>query len=285
MAELTDRGLAPKTIRTYWGRIRTILDWCIEEGLAPRDQTRRVQLPDKPDYRKTDLDQISSRRMAKILGATPERFEPFMEFLYRTGLRMGEAVALEVDKVRVLAPGTVLADGDHDSIAEFTVAELGDRTGALIIDQHLTQGYKMADTPTKNGHELILPVTSETLRLIRFQLDTYGPARGGFVFSGSRGGRLNVSGFYHHVLPVIREVAGDRFRPHSCRAAFTTDIRRLVSKEVADALVNHLPDRRDVSANHYDYVSWEERVAAVEAREAEIAPYLPSRFEVEEVAA
>jgi integrase len=154
-------------------------------------------------------------------------------------------------------------------------------SGFLIVDRHQVRGGEsVPGTKTTSGEHLV-PVTSDTLMMIRTHLDQFGPGHDGPVFSNTVGSPVNQDDFSSRITPTIRKVAGERWRPHLLRSAAQTDFRRVSDRGVADALLNHKPGANDIAGAHYDTVTWAEKVEAVEARGVMVAEFLFAQPEVE----
>lgn len=106
--DLARRGLAPKTIKNAVHLLSSVMGLAVDEGKIGRNPVRRVRLPavgadsNEPKF-------LAVEEASALIGATPEHYQPFVTFLFGTGLRWSEATALQARHVD-LASGTVRVD-------------------------------------------------------------------------------------------------------------------------------------------------------------------------------
>ena len=194
VSHLVGRGLAPSTIARKISAVRGLHRFLAAEGLADGDPTVHVASPQRPAaLPKALLLEDVERLLDRPDRGTPlgRRDRALLEFLYATGARVTEAVALD------------LADLDLD---EATAILTG-----------------------KGDKQRLVPVGGHALRAIRTYLPDRMTLRGtkrdpGAVFLNARGGRLSRQG----VWGIVRRAAAgagiraDRVSPHVLRHSAAT---------------------------------------------------------------
>jgi integrase len=96
------KGRAPKTIRNVHGPIYAAMETAVRLGYRPDNPCPGVQLPtgEKP---KDEALFLTHAEFGLIMEAMGERYKTFTEFLVMTGTRFGEATAVTVADVDLLA--------------------------------------------------------------------------------------------------------------------------------------------------------------------------------------
>jgi integrase len=176
VADMTDEGLSAARIHQALRVVRQSLSVAVDDGLIVRNPAAKVKLPRVEKRRQRFLTAFELSRLADECGD----YGPFVWFLGWSGLRLGEAVALRVDKVDV-------------ETRRVRVEE-----SATEIDGHLTFG----PTKTHETRTVILP----RLAIDRLELD--GKAEDDFVFTAPRGGPLRAHNFRRRVFTPAAERIG-----------------------------------------------------------------------------
>jgi len=83
-------GLRPKTVRNIWATMRDLLGQAKREGLI-----REIPQPVLPRVRKTDQPWFSLQQMNAVIAVSAPTYSTLYRLLAETGLRIGEALALE----------------------------------------------------------------------------------------------------------------------------------------------------------------------------------------------
>src|SRR5512139_183751 len=97
------RPLSPKTIRNVHGILHKILDEAVRQRLIRINPATGTGMPPKARH---EMRFLTEPEVGRLLAATPERWRPLVTLFVATGLRYGEAVALRVGDVDLVA-GTV----------------------------------------------------------------------------------------------------------------------------------------------------------------------------------
>ena len=193
LAHLYDRTQKPATIRRKLASLRSLFRFLSREHRIARDPARLLRLPRMP---KT-LPDVPNTAITNALvdGATREEFErPFpqrdrllLELLYGCGLRVSEAVGLDLESF--------------------------DRTERWIR----VRG--------KGNKERQVPYGSKSAEALDVYLGLRGAAHDSALFLNHRGLRLTDRGARNIVKFYATHVVGDSsIHPHTLRHAFATDL-------------------------------------------------------------
>ncbi|WP_217923147.1 tyrosine-type recombinase/integrase [Miltoncostaea oceani] len=97
---LTDKGLAPATVRIVMAPVRALFATAVEEGLLRVNPAAGLRLGAgaklDPTEKRRALDE---GQLARLIEETPERWRLIVRFLAQTGLRVGELIALRWEDV------------------------------------------------------------------------------------------------------------------------------------------------------------------------------------------
>jgi len=91
---------APTTVETIYGRFRTFMNWCVEEGRITVSPAKKVKIPSRRKRPHTYLKPDQVRLLADSISPTYSRF---IWALALTGMRMGELTELrhgDIDRAR-----------------------------------------------------------------------------------------------------------------------------------------------------------------------------------------
>lgn len=102
VAGLAAKGLEASTIRHYAVVLSVLWEHAERRGSAQGNPWKRVRLP-KPAQR--DYQIIDAEEADRLVSACDPRIAPLVSVLAETGLRLGEALALRWQDVRMPAPG------------------------------------------------------------------------------------------------------------------------------------------------------------------------------------
>ena len=92
ISEQTGAGISPKTIRNEHGLLSTLLAHAVSRGWCDTNAAKGVRLPVKAKH---DMLVLTNEQYAAIHAHMDPAYQPFIEFLAVTGMRWGEATALQ----------------------------------------------------------------------------------------------------------------------------------------------------------------------------------------------
>lgn len=193
LATLADRGLAASSIARKLAAVRELHRFAVSEGFAERDPTLRAEGPSIP----APLPKALSVSEATALVEAPDtstalgrRDRALLEFLYATGSRVAEAVALDLTDV-----------------------DLEERS-ALVTGKGNRQRLVPLGSQAVSAIRAYLP---DRLRLRRSAGDS------GALYLNARGGRLTRQGVWKIVRKHARQAGvGGRVSPHVLRHSAAT---------------------------------------------------------------
>lgn len=133
-----NRVLAPSSIARTLVAVRSFHRFCASEGLLPNDPTEEVGAPRVPQGIPKALDEDDVEALlGAVVGDTPraQRDRALLEMLYATGIRISEAVGLDLGDVDLEAGLVrVLGKGDKER-----VVPIG-RSAQRVMDAYLRDG-------------------------------------------------------------------------------------------------------------------------------------------------
>lgn len=195
LAYLHTLGLAPRSVERALAALRSYLDYLVGEGVLGYNPARNVSSPRKtrpvPDVVPRDLIEV----VLDSIEDTPagRRDRSIFEFLYGSGLRVGELVGLD------------LADVD--------------------------QKQRLLRVRGKGKKERIVPFGRKALEALMVYLPDRArwrrsaPGRDDALFVNQRGGRLTARSVRRALDQAVSRVAsGADLHPHSLRHAFATHL-------------------------------------------------------------
>jgi len=190
-----DPGLAPTSLRRRAASIRGFYRFAFGEGLIGVDVAQHIDLPRQPRLLPETL---TIDEVVRLLEAAPDlRGRALLELLYASGLRISEALGLDVEQLSVDGAFVrVIGKGDRERLVP-----VGD-VALDWLNRWLTEG-----------------------RPALLALGHVSPERGGPLFLGDRGRRLaRQQGF--GVVKAAARTAGlsDRISPHTLRHSFATHL-------------------------------------------------------------
>ncbi|MBY4798040.1 tyrosine recombinase XerC [Collinsella sp. AGMB00827] len=171
LANLSQAGLAPKSIAAHLSSMRSLYRWLVIEDIIQNDPTAALMAPKLP---KTLPHTLTATQMDRFL-KTPDTSRPdglrdacFLEFLYASGARISEAANLTIDS---FSPGYKTArlhgKGDKERIVPLH------RSARLLMEDYLLEARPelLAKARLPQMHERAVfistrgrPMTADALR-------------------------------------------------------------------------------------------------------------------------
>ncbi len=192
-----EKHVSAKTIANLRALLSSAFGYAIEQGLRPDNPMRRLRRTRAGEHERADMVCLTPQEFGHLRALMPERWRPFVTVLAGTGMRFGEAVALTVGDVDLLAPTPIVRV-----------------TKAL---RRTTNGFEIGPPKSRRSRR--------TISLSRDLVDTLVPLvardRDEPLFIGANGVRVSHSNFYNRVwLPAARQFGaetGRRPRIHDLR--------------------------------------------------------------------
>ena len=195
----SDPGLAPSSLRRRAAAIKGLYRFAYGEGLITVDIAAHLDLP-RPSRRLPDT--LTVEEVERLLDATdtssaPVRDRALLELLYAAGLRVSEAIGLDVEDLSVNG-GFVRVIGKGDKERLVPIGEVAiDAVGPWLDD--------VRPTLLARAH--------------------VAPLRGGPLFLGPRGGRLARQQAWGAVRGAAQRAGlAARVSPHTLRHSFATHL-------------------------------------------------------------
>ena len=188
-------GLAPTSLRRRAASIRGFYRFAYGDGLIDRDVAAHIDLPRQPRLLPETL---TVADVEALLDAAPDlRSRALLELLYASGLRVSEALGLDLEDLSLDGGYVrVIGKGDKERLVP---------VGDVALDW---LGRWLADARP----ELLA-------------IHHVAPVRGGPLFVGDRGGRLARQQAFAMVRSAARKAGlPDRVSPHTLRHSFATHL-------------------------------------------------------------
>jgi len=185
-----DRGLSSKTIRNHHALLSATFATAIADGHATTNPCRGVRVPQVE--RVSDKVFLSSGELAILTAAIPVRYQPLIITLAGTGLRWGEATALEVGDVDLDAAVPLLR-----------ITKAWKRTG--------TQAAVLGPPKSRAGVRTV-SLPPEVVEALAPLMD--GRATSDLLFTAPGGGRLRHDHFFDRVWKPTLDKLNSRQDEH-----------------------------------------------------------------------
>jgi integrase len=199
-------GLAPKTVVNIKAVISSLMNHAFEDGLIMGNPVARLGKFIKRKDPKADINPLTrdeARAFLEAVGEHTPRYLPFFLCALRTGMRLGELLALEWGNV------------------DF-------RGGFIEVRRSFTHGYFTTPKNHKSRRVDMSPQLAETLKELRTERKREALARGWgevpeLVFVNETGGLISESNLRNRVFFKALEKAGlRRIRIHDLRHGFAS---------------------------------------------------------------
>lgn len=165
-AWVSGMGKAARTVDTIYGRFRSFLNWCVEEGRIVASPAKGVNLPQGV---KREHIYLTVAEVERPAGSIAPHYRDLVWFLATTGLRFGEAAELRTKDIHL-------------------------RRQRLRVARSITDvGGRMIIGPPKNGLERDVPMTAFVAEQLQNRLQ--GKARDDLVFPTPRGKAMRSNNF------------------------------------------------------------------------------------------
>jgi integrase len=191
------KDLSAKTIANQHGLLSATMATAVRKGIRPDNPCRGVKLP-KNTATEDPIRFIERGEWANIIAHMDKHFRPFFQLLVGTGLRFGEATALEAKDFKLNTPTPTV---------KVSKAWKEDGEG----------GYYIGPPKTKRSKRTVslAPSTVEAVR------EMVAAAGDGYVFKLKRGGVMRSGSTFNRAWSPALIAAGipkaDRPRIHDCR--------------------------------------------------------------------
>lgn len=172
-------GKAARTVDTIYGRFRSFLNWCVEEGRIVASPAKGVNLP---QGQKREHIYMTVAEVERLAGAIAPHYKDLVWFLATTGLRFGEA-------------------------AELRGKDIDMRRQRIRVARSVTDvGGRMLIGPPKNGKERDVPMTAFIAGHLQPRLE--GKGRDDLLFPTPRGKTMRSNNFKRRDYDPAVQAAG-----------------------------------------------------------------------------
>lgn len=93
------RTYSRKSLENQRGLLSAVAQRAVDHGWLTKNHARGMRLPRGQEGDRVEMRILTPEEFADVLGRVPDHYRPFVRFLYGTGCRWGEAVALQVQDV------------------------------------------------------------------------------------------------------------------------------------------------------------------------------------------
>ncbi|HEU4673678.1 MAG TPA: site-specific tyrosine recombinase [Candidatus Limnocylindrales bacterium] len=210
LAGQASTGVAATTLRRRTASVRGFYRFCFGEGTIGRDVATHLDLPRQPRHLPETLAVDEVDRLLEAAGspggeaanaqALAIRDRALLELLYASGLRVSEALGLDLDRIS-LDGGFVRVVGKGDRERLVPVGEVALDWLRRYVEE-VRPGWLAAGRAAPSG-----------------------PGAGGPLFVSPRGGRLGRQAAWAIVKRTARAAGlADRVSPHTLRHSFATHL-------------------------------------------------------------
>lgn len=193
----TGKGYSDKTIANAHLLLASMFKEAVEDGLIRKSPTRGIKLPRSTSHETAEMQLLTEADFLNLLNHIPAHYQPLVITLFGTGIRWGEAEALEVRDVNVRAKTLRINKAAKWNTSKATRDVGPPKTKrsnrVVIIDDYLVA--------------VLLPLTE-------------GRAKSARLFTAPRGGPLRHKTFWQEAWVPACEKAGlvdPRPRIHDAR--------------------------------------------------------------------
>lgn len=200
-------------------QIKAAAKWGVEMGYLSYNPYKLIK--GLPRIRKRDIDPFSKHERDRIIQAFDSHdcygyYGSFVRFLFFTGCRPSEAIALRWEKV----------DGNF-----------------ILFNEAIVDGVHQDSTKTYSSRKF--PINQQLRELIGVI-----PKQNEFVFRAKNGGIININNFNRRAWHTVIDELGIRFRsPYNCRHTFITEC--LNANIPVATIANWVGNSPEVIYRHY----------------------------------
>lgn len=166
-----------KTVKNAWGVLASMLKVAAADGHLPRSPAIGVKLPKRTGHEKAEHRYLTHGEWWDLIDATPPHWQPFVHMLGGTGMRWGEAVALNV--------GDVNLDASTVRITKAEKWDVGNRSQRII------------GPPKTAKSRRVITLPPETIEAVRHLVE--GRRSTEPLFTAPRGGTVEHRTFYSDI--------------------------------------------------------------------------------------
>jgi integrase len=182
-----ERAVSAKTIANLRALLSAAFGYAVEHGHRGDNPARRLRRSRAGEHERADMVCLTPQEFAHLRSLLPEPWQPFVTLLAGTGMRFGEAVALEV--------------GDVDLLAETPIVRV---TKAL---KRIPGGFEIGPPKSSKSRRTI----SLSQDLVDVLVPLVARDRKDTLFTTSDGYPVRHSNFYNRTwAPTVAKFAGDR---------------------------------------------------------------------------
>jgi integrase len=205
VTKMTDAGLSPKMVNNVFQVVKMVVASAVNEnGEQIHPRTWNHEFIDLPEVKNQRQPTHTSEAMKAIVASSQGRERMLYTLLGATGLRLGEALGIEIDK------------------------HFSDDFATLHIRQKVWNGRVQSFLKTDNGVRDIDLHSSITAAIKRF----VGNRDSGFLFCSKNGGPLLQSNILRLSLhPILKELKHPKSGAHAFRRFRTTWLRKQQAPE------------------------------------------------------
>jgi integrase len=203
-ADLSAKGLAPNSVRLALAPLKAMLADAYEDEQIKTNPALKVWLA-KPQETAEDgearVKALTPEQVRRLLDELPPQWRLLVEFLAVTGLRIGEALALDWGHV-----------------------DFG-RRRVLVRRRWYRDGF--APPKSKNGRRDVPLTPAMTTRLWELRKTARGNDDAALIFGSAAGTPLNVANFYNRIYTPAKKRAGIEWATlHTLRHTCATSLFR-----------------------------------------------------------
>lgn len=200
---LSERGLAPATVRHVHRILAMVLSEAVEDGLRPSSPCRRIALP---KITKRELAVFTPEDVTKLLEAALPQHVACIATAFGTGLRQGELLGLTDQHVDL-------------GVRQISVAQ------QLVTPAGSGQPFLSPDLKTAASRRTV-PLPEFVVHALRTHLETFGTGEHGLLFVNPQGRGWRRGSFNDSVWkPTLRRAGlSTHYGIHAARHTFASSL-------------------------------------------------------------